>query len=267
MSDVLPFDITGDHHVHTRYCNHAVGEMEDYVQAAMKKGLRSLTFLEHLECGLSYRPQIWLSRELFQQYFTEGEGLRKKYADQITIRLGVEIGYNPAAVDELLAMLDAFPFAHRGLSCHFYFDGREHLNMLSRRTDHIAKLGELGTEPILDAYFTNLLKGCQDIPCDKICHLDAALRHNAPAFTARHHELIEELFAMMAEKNIALEVNTSGYELRPHPYPAFDLIKRAHESGISLIVGSDAHKPEQVGRFFDRLVMSPSFSQLPAASE
>ncbi|MCI5139143.1 MAG: PHP domain-containing protein, partial [Candidatus Electrothrix sp. AR1] len=169
MPDLPPLDITGDHHVHTRLCNHAVGEMEDYVRAGINKGLRSLTFLEHLECGLSYSPRIGLTPELFQQYSQEGERLQKKYADQITVRLGVEIGYNPAAVDKLLAMLAAFPFAHRGLSCHFYFDGKEQLNMLSRGTDQIQKLEMLGTEHILDAYFNNLIQGCLDIPCDKIC--------------------------------------------------------------------------------------------------
>jgi histidinol-phosphatase (PHP family) len=125
--------------------------------------------------------------------------------------------------------------------------------MLSRRTDHIKKMAELGTEPILDAYFTNLIQGCQNIPCDKICHLDAALRHNAPVLTAHHYSLIEELFMVMLDKDIALEVNTSGYELRHHPYPAFELIKRARQLGIPLIIGSDAHRPEQVGRYFARV--------------
>ncbi|MDU9048738.1 MAG: histidinol-phosphatase [Candidatus Electrothrix sp. Rat3] len=253
MTDLPPLDITGDHHVHTRFCNHAVGEMEEYVTAAINKGLRSLTFLEHLECGLSYSPQIWLTPELFQRYFQEGERLREKYADRITVRLGAEIGYNPGAVDALLAMLAAFPFAHRGLSCHFFFDGHEHLNMLSRRTDHIRKIAAFGTEEILDTYFSNLIQGCQDIPCDKLCHLDAALRHNAPVLTTHHYTLIKELFAVMLEKNIALEVNTSGYELLSRPYPAIALIQQARQLGIPLIIGSDAHRPEQVGRFFERV--------------
>ncbi|CAK8716654.1 Histidinol-phosphatase [Candidatus Electrothrix laxa] len=253
MPDLPLLDTTGDHHVHTHFCNHASGEMEEYVTAAINRGLRSLTFLEHLECGLSYSPQIWLTPELFQRYFEEGERLREKYQDQISVRLGAEIGYNPGAVDELLAMLAAFPFVHRGLSCHFFFDGNEHLNMLSRRIDHIKKMDELGTEPILDAYFSNLIQGCRDIPCDKLCHLDAALRHNAPVLTAHHYTLIKELFAVMMEKKIALEVNTSGYELRSSPYPDFVLIQQARQLGIPLIIGSDAHRPEQVGRFFDKI--------------
>ena len=253
MSNFSVLDISGDHHVHTRFCNHADGEMEEYVVAAISKGLQSLTFLEHLECGLVYDHRIWLTPELFREYFREGRRLQKKYADQITVRLGAEIGYNPVAVDELLAMLASFPFEHRGLSCHFYFDGQEHLNMLSRRPEHIRKLQKIGPERVLDTYFNNLIQGCEHIPCDKLCHLDAALRHNTGVFlTDYHNELIERLFRVMLEKNIALEVNTSGYELRSQPYPALDLIKRAQKLGIPLIIGSDAHQPEQVGRFFEK---------------
>jgi histidinol-phosphatase (PHP family) len=254
-------DISGDHHVHTRLCDHAEGKMEEYVAAAISRGLRAVTFLEHLECGLHYDHRIWLPPELFREYFQEGRRLRKKYADQIIIRLGAEIGYNPAAVDELKAMIASFPFEHKGLSCHFYFDGKEHLNMLSRRKEHIRRLGEIGTERVLDAYFNNLIQGCEDIPCDKLCHLDAALRHNSVYLTGHHHELIEQLFKIMLEKNIALEVNTSGYELRPQPYPALELTERARELGIPLIIGSDAHRPEQVGRFFGRLAEQVNIHQ------
>ncbi|WP_417908921.1 histidinol-phosphatase [Candidatus Electronema sp. PJ] len=251
MSRFPPIDLSGDHHIHTKLCNHASGEMEEYVQAAVKKGLQSMTFLEHLECGLCYEQQIWLTPELFAQYFAEGEWLQKKYAWQIAIRLGVEIGWNATAAEELRAMLARFPFAHRGLSCHFYFDGSRHLNLLSSKHEHIAALRAIGPELILEAYFTSLIEACQQIPCDKLCHLDAALRHLPPfQLTARHQELISQLLQVMREKKIALEVNTSGYAVRPQPYPTVEIIRQAVKLGISLIPGSDAHHPEQVGRFF-----------------
>jgi len=247
-------DLSGDHHVHTKLCNHASGEMEDYVQAALNNGLRALTFLEHLECGLHYEQQIWLTPELFTVYFQEGERLRAQYADQITIRLGVEIGWNAAAVDELRAALDRFPFEHRGLSCHFYFDGSRHLNLLSSKQKHIDALLALDPDKVLEEYFRSLIQACDEIPCDKLCHLDAALRHLPDIrLTSRHQEQISALLQLMRDKGIALEVNTSGYEIRSQPYPSVDIIRQAAAMGISLIVGSDAHHPRQVSRFFDRL--------------
>ncbi|CAK8715546.1 MAG: histidinol-phosphatase (PHP family) [Candidatus Electronema aureum] len=254
MPGFPPIDLSGDHHIHTKLCNHASGEMEEYVQAAVRKGFQSMTFLEHLECGLLYEQQLWLTPELFTQYFEEGERLRTKYAGQITVRLGVEIGWNAAAVDELSAALCRFPFEHRGLSCHFYFDGSSHLNMLSSRQEHINALSAVGADKVLDAYFNSLIEACGTIPCDKLCHLDAALRHLPDVrLTDHHQQQISQLLRLMKEKNIALEVNTSGYAVRIQPYPSLDIIWQASELGITLIPGSDAHHPQQVGRFFERL--------------
>ena len=236
MSEFPPIDLSGDYHVHTKLCNHASGEMEDYVQAAIQKGLCSLTFLEHLECGLRYEQQLWLTPELFTLYFQEGERLRTKYAEQIRIQLGVEIGWNGAAVDEIFAILAQFPFEHRGLSCHFYFDGTRHLNLLSSRQEHIKALQALQPDKILETYFASLQQACEVIPCDKLCHLDAALRHLPNIYlTSRHQEQIKELFLIM------------------QPYPAVELIQQAAALGLALLPGSDAHHPSQVGRFFDQL--------------
>ncbi len=249
--DTCFLDLSSDHHVHTSLCNHAQGTMEEYVQGALTQGLQTMTFLEHMECGLRYEHRIWLTPDLFKQYFDEGQQLQEQYADQIRIQLGVEIGYNATALDELLALLDKFPFEHRGLSCHFYDDGKQDLNLLSHRLDHIQLLKELGSEKVLDTYFAHLIQACQCIPCDKLCHLDAALRHLPEVpLTAHQQHLIRNLLHVMKEKNIALEVNTSGYPLRSRPYPNYDIIQQALALDIPLILGSDAHHPNQVGRFF-----------------
>lgn len=254
MPPLTVIDLSGDHHIHTRLCNHACGEMEEYVQAAISKGLQSMTFLEHLECGINYNHRTWLTQDLFTEYFQEGKRLQKRYAGRIAVRLGVEAGYNPAAVPELRDMLSRFPFEHVGLSYHFYFDAGRHLNMVSSRQDNIDALAALGTDRVLDEYFSDLIRACSELHCDKICHLDAVLRHMPElCFKAQHIKKIEQLLQLMRKKKIALEVNTSGIELRSHPYPAEDILKRAIELALPLVAGSDAHRPDQVGRCFPQL--------------
>ncbi len=254
MVDLPVLDLSGDHHIHTRLCNHARGEMEEYVQAAVKKGFSSMTFLEHLEYGICYDHRTWLTDDLFAEYFHEGKRLQEKYGGQISIRLGVEAGYNPAAVQQLQEMLTRYPFEHIGLSYHFYFDGTRHLNMVSRRNGNIEALAALDTERVLDAYFSGLIRACTELPCNKICHLDACLRHiPGLCFTRGHKEMIEQLLLLMRKKKIALEVNTSGIALRSSAYPSEDIVNRAQELNISLVAGSDAHHPDQVGRYFGQL--------------
>jgi len=228
--------------------------MDDYVQSALSKGLKSMTFLEHLECNILYDHRTWLTRELFKDYFREGRKLQKRYLGLISIRLGVEVGYNPASVSELREELSRFPFEHVGMSYHFYFAGNSHLNMVSGRQDNLDALAEIGPDSILDEYFSGLIRACNALPCDKVCHLDAVLRHMPGLrFQKKHEKKIEQLLQLLRAKKIALEVNTSGIDIRSQPYPAGNILARAHELAIPLIAGSDAHRPSQVARHFSGL--------------
>ena len=48
---------------------------------------------------------------------------------------------------------------------------------------------------------------------------------------------------------MALEVNASGCRMRGEPFPARDIIREAVRRNITLVAGSDAHRPTDVGRF------------------
>jgi histidinol-phosphatase (PHP family) len=68
-----------------------------------------------------------------------------------------------------------------------------------------------------------------------------------------HCEQIERLLEEIKLAGMALEINTSGILKRNEPFPRFATIIRAIKMGIPLLAGSDAHKPEDIGRFFDTL--------------
>jgi histidinol-phosphatase (PHP family) len=247
-------DLSADSHVHTSLCNHASGTMEEYVLAAVKRGLATITFLEHLEAGIGYIERTWLTDADFAGYFREGERLKKKYRDRLTIRLGVEVGFNPEAVEELRAALARYPFELIGISYHFFFDGRQHLNMVSRRPENIAALLALGADRMLTSYFTGLREAIDALDGNVLCHLDAGMRHLPELhLSAEHLAQVDDLLAAMAQKNMALEINTSGFALRGEPYPSREILRRALKLGIPLTLGSDAHRPDQVGRYFDRV--------------
>ncbi|WP_457574228.1 histidinol-phosphatase [Desulfolithobacter sp.] len=248
-------DLTSDSHVHTRLCNHARGEMEDYVQAALRCNLTRLTFLEHLETDISYPQRTWLRDQDFNSYFTEGYRLQDKYKRQLTIELGVEVGYNPEAVDLIQARLARWPFERIGLSYHFYRVGSRHYNVVSRRPENLTVLGRIGIEQVVNDYLSGLIHAVQELECDAVCHLDAVMRHHPGCrLLPSHHRQIDTLLDLMAVRGISLEINTSGFAIRDMPYPAPDIIARARNRAISLTVGSDAHHPEQVGRHFKDLV-------------
>ncbi len=247
-------DITTDGHVHTRLCNHATGEMEEYVEQAIKNGLRTITFLEHLETDIRYQRCVWLNEKEFDVYFAEGSRLRHRYGAVIDIRLGVEAGYNPLATGAIRNRLAQYSWDRIGLSCHFFRLGGEDFNLLSRNQESLARLAVIGVERVVTAYFNALIEATGQIDCDVLCHLDAVLRHYPGIqFNDSHRNQIEVLLDCLKEKNIALEINTSGIDYRGTVFPAPWIIASAMQRGLVLSAGSDAHEPGQVGRHFAML--------------
>ena len=247
-------DTTTDGHVHTRLCNHAVGEMEEYVEKAVQRGLAAIIFLEHLEAEIQYHSRSWLEKEEFDYYFREGMRLKQHYHGIIDVRLGVETGYNPVATSTLQEKLAQYPWDRIGLSCHFHCHEGVHLNLLSRNPISLKRLAAIGINLIVTGYFNALIEAIEIIDCDVLCHLDAVLRHYPGIeFNEDHRQQIELLLDGMQKKEVGLEINTSGFDYRGAPFPAPWIIKSAMERGIQLYAGSDAHQPEDVGRYFDQL--------------
>ncbi len=250
----ITLDPGSDCHIHTRLCNHAVGSMEEYVRAALDRGLHSMTFLEHLEVAVRSSHRTWLTSTDFEHYFREGNRLKALYRDRITIRLGVEAGYNPQEHEALQAALQHYPWDWIGLSYHFYLAGDRHCNLVSRRRENLERLAAEGLDRVITAYLDGLLAGLDIVRPDAVCHLDAVLRHHPDIrFQDSHLRQIDTLLAAMAAQGVALEINTSGYPLRNQPFPAPWILGRAMARQIPLVAGSDAHRPEDVGRFFERL--------------
>jgi len=247
-------DITTDGHVHTRLCHHARGEMEEYVLAAIAKGLERIVFLEHLESGINYFESTWLTEEDFLFYFQEGKRLRAKYESSIAVSLGVEVGYNPAEIAAILGFLERFQWDSIGISYHFLENNGRHYNLVSRKKHNLKEFSKIGVDRVATAYFSHLLEAVKVIPGTVVCHLDAVLRYHPDfLFTSKHLSIVRDIFQVMLERDIALEVNTSGYRLRQEPFPSIAILKEAVRSGLKLVAGSDAHTPNDVSRCFDRL--------------
>ncbi len=250
----VTIDLKSDGHIHTRFCNHASGEMEDYVRVALAKGLESIIFLAHLEAEIRYFERTWLTGTDFDSFFQEGNRLREKYQGALIINLGVEAGFNPSAVARLREMLARYPWDRVGLSYHFFSDGKRHFNMVSRRRKNMIGLAALGLHRVLSGYFAGLIQAVQKIDGHVLCHIDAVMRHYPHlSFDKSHWRQVEQLLDLVAQKNMGLELNTSGFAIRGEPYPCQRIVTMAVRRNIPLIPGSDAHRPDQVGRYFDRL--------------
>lgn len=238
--------------------------MEEYVQAAIKKGLHKITFLEHMEEGIEQvHVKTWLSEDEFDYYFFEGQRLQSRYQGKIEIGLGVECGYNPDCCNLLKARLEKRSWDQIGISCHFLrLEGlKHHLNLFSRKEANIQLARKFGAEKILDRYFSSLIDAVRCLPGTMLCHLDAALRYlPETVLTDSHYVVIDKLLQAVSEKAMAVEINSSGLAIRQEQFPNQRILDMAHSYDIPFIFGSDAHQPSDVGRYFD-IINSLLFSR------
>jgi len=231
--------------------------MEEYVHSAITAGLEEIVFLEHMEAGVYYFESTWLTEEDFDIYFSIGRKLQQKYQQQIRISLGVEVGYSPSHKEELLARLSKRQWDRIGISYHFMEHpqkGEYHLNLLSSKAVNKKAIAKVGCEYIFENYLTTLTEAVNVLPGTVVCHLDAVLRHQPGCILDEHYiEEIRKLLQAVKQKGMALEINTSGFSKRGTPYPAPFIIEEAVKLNIPLLPGSDAHRPQDVGRHFDQL--------------
>jgi histidinol-phosphatase (PHP family) len=235
--------------------------MEEYVQSAVQKGLQHLIFLEHMEEGIVTPHPSWLSENDFDNYFSEGQRLKIKYRDLIRIGLGVECGYNPDCKKKLQARLSARKWDQIGISCHFLkIKGEEeHLNLFSRRPQHIERALRLGTENLFSRYLETLHEAISVLNGSLLCHLDAAFRWvPGHRLNNQHYLQIDKLLRTAAAKDMSLEINSSGIKIRGEVFPDTRIRSLAQAHGLSFQLGSDAHRPEDVGSGF-KLLTEPPF--------
>ncbi len=244
-----------DCHVHTSFCNHAVGTMEEYVLSAIDKGLHEIGFLAHVEEGIQSDYRTWLKKEQLDLYWQTGRELKVRYKDKIIISLGLEVGINPDKVFDLQAAIDRYPWDRIGLSYHYFLHEGKGLNICSRRPEIKAGLSQIDGTALYHSYYQTILQHLDVFHPDMVCHLNVVRRNFSDLEErAEIRALISDILHVMKGLNIALEINTSGYTFINELYPSAWIIVEAANLGIDFVFGSDSHAPANLGHDFSRAV-------------
>ena len=118
--------IIANYHTHTFRCRHASGSDREYVEEAIKAGIKILGFADHspmpFKNGL--RSGIRMSLEQTEEYFRSITDLAKEYQNDIKIYAGVEAEYYPEIFPDLLEFLSDYPMDY--MICGQHFIDKEH---------------------------------------------------------------------------------------------------------------------------------------------
>ena len=231
-----------DMHNHTKLCNHATGEMEEYVQNAIKKGVKYFGFSDHapMEFDKKYR----MSFSDMSLYEENVKNLKEKYKNDIEIILGYEVDYLPNYMDERVLSSDVDYLIG---SVHFLngwgFDNPEFIGEYKNRD----------IDKIWEEYFEAIKNMAKSGMFDIVGHIDLIkvfkyLPKNEIKVIA--HEAIKEI----KKADMVVELNMSGYKKPINElYPSNDILELISEHDIKITFGSDAHNPSEICKYEDRL--------------
>ncbi|BBF42440.1 histidinol-phosphatase [Lachnospiraceae bacterium KM106-2] len=223
-----------NYHTHTYRCYHASGEDREYVEAAIRGGIKELGFSDHCPWIFQngYVSDMRMAPQEVDLYFTSLKRLKKEYETDITIRIGFEAEYLPELVQKQEQFLKNYPVDYMILGQHF----------LSPEPNCIYAGAPSKEERYLKQYVDLIIEGMKTGKYLYVAHPD--LFH----FTGSNevYELhMTRLCKFLKKNDIPVEINMLGY-LDHRQYPSDRFLTIAKKVGNSAIIGVDAHQPERL---------------------
>lgn len=237
-----------DYHVHSRYSCDGAASMEELCQAALKAGLREMAITDHLDfepldpCYDHFRAE---------RYWRAFERCRATFDGRLVVRAGVECGEPHRYKEEVASVLRAHPYDFVLASIH-WVDGRP--------TFSGAFFDGLDLDDGLALYFDELLQLAEEADYDVLAHVDIYRRATFGRFglrepdLRRHEHRVRRVLRAVAERGKGIEVNTSYlWKGMGRPGPSVQVLRWFREEGGRIVtLGSDAHRPQEIGLGFDQ---------------
>jgi len=255
-----------DYHTHSRRCGHGLGEIEDYVKVAIVKNLKEIGISDHFPIGaVNKDPKLIetlkiasMEVEEFPRYIKEIKGLKEKYKDKIDISISTEISfYTPGGAlslqkEVLEPFMDDIDYIIGGIHDVKWHESPQILLDPSLAPEIFGKYGE---DKIILEYLNKLIKLVDTTFFDVIAHFDyyrMMYRPNNPIYSQNIWQKLLDLLDKIKNKGMAIEINTSATRKSlSNQFPDDKIIKEIIQRKIPLLLGSDAHKPEDVGYMFE----------------
>lgn len=226
--------MTANYHTHTWRCRHAVGTETEYIEYAIRTGLKTLGFSDHTPYFFpgSHYSSFRMFPDQLEDYINTLLSLQKQYADRLTILIGLEVEYYPDLFPKLIDRLREFPIKYLLLGQHFTHN----------EVDGFYS-GSVTEDPqVLIQYHDQIISAIHTGLFSYIAHPDLLHFVGDPNFyKAECRRLCRE--AKLC--NIPLEMNLLGIHGNRH-YPRNLFWEAAAEENNQVVLGCDAHTPEAV---------------------
>ncbi len=222
-----------NYHTHSRWCRHGKGELEDFVQEAIRHGLKEIAFTEHVPHREGFS---WLPWEEFHECDQALDSVRKQYRDQIRVIKGFECEYYPEDIRDYRMFAEEYGYELLILGHHNY--GPAHDHSVFRKKP----------EEDLFLYAEEVCTGLESGLFRFIAHPDCVLEKYVGGWDDTAERAMRMIFAECEKLDIPVEINCGG--IRSHrQYPSEDAFRLSKEYRLRYLIGSDAHRPQDLNDY------------------
>ena len=245
-----------DMHTHSEFSHDSTCKIEEMAKVQMANGANIFAVTDHVDIASYQQYDIFSNIKRANDSVTE---LNKIYGNKCKILSGVEIGegfWYPEVCDEVLRLIKYDVVLG---SVHFvrYQNMRQAYSQICF-SDYTQEL----ISEYLDAYFDDVLTMINIMEFDILCHLTCPLRYINGKYKKNtdiriYGNKIKKILHTIIEKGIALEVNTSSWNLLGDFMPTKDILEEYYKMGGRLItIGSDAHRSEDASQYFEQAIQT-----------
>lgn len=230
-----------DYHIHTSLSDGKVKSHKAYIQVALKKKINEIGFSEHL---CLKEPDWSMKFSDLPLMVKRANSLKEK--SKIPVKMGIELDYLPGFESELENVIKKNSFDYVIGVVHFIGD----FGFDDSR--NIAEYKKWNINKLYKAYFELIQKAANLKLFDIIGHPDIIKKYG---FKPKNDidDLLNETADVFKRNNVVIEINTSGL-VKPcrEIYPSKKFLEICLSKQIPITFGSDAHAPEEIGRYFDK---------------
>ncbi len=237
-----------DYHHHTNHSFDSTASMVEVCKKAIENEIQEICFTEHFSVN-PLAPTY--GHIVFEKYLNEIRYCQEKFHSQLMIRAGIELC-------EPHLLKDQYDETLTPLDLDFILGSVHNLNnqklRLALKEDH---------PTAYERYFKELYHMISTADIDIIAHFDLMKRyaykeHGLYVFHD-HQEIIEQILKKAIDRNIGMEINTSGLRTGlKKTFPSVEIIQLYKELGGEILtIGSDSHTVDDVGaNFSDALALA-----------
>jgi len=251
------------------YVKHGIDKLEDIVEKALEANHPSITFIIHSPRLTNFRYSVEKNTNIkfirgnrsYINYPKRIANLRKKYKGLINIKFGVELEWMGADLGLQWSRSKIFQAEDADFvigSVHFAPEGLPYDGSKEEALELLKIRGSL--EEYWSGYFNEMIEMIEHFGdmIQVIGHIDLPkLNVDVPEvlqnFESSSHPLANKfrtLLEVIADRDLALDVNMAGDFKGVGVYPTQDILRRAFKLKIPICIGTDTHHVKYYGYKF-----------------